>query len=303
MDPGPRLVAFLRITTSRFLPFLTILDRREDNLTLRKPIFTLTNGGFIMWRHIWLIAGFLCAFSFFGCSLDNTPKRLPAYLPQPTALTGGVVAKMALPAEGVTTVLVILNDSGFEKSAPELRRGTLENLGEHLKTELHKQLPIQITSVVYPDGLQPKGSVDQFIQLGKEQNVPYLLLAVLSSSEWEVFDRLPLGGFQQPTGMRGGGLPGYRAENYARLELALLDVQTGQPVVSTDGQAWATLERLDVPLESNVYPVVRRAQTQPPIYPNSEGEAFETLRWVSGQDAIAQAVMHLEILWKKNQAT
>ena len=69
----------------------------------------------------------------------------------------------------------------------------------------------------------------------------------------------------------------------------------------TDGQAWATLERLAVPLESNVYPVVRRAQTQPPIYPKSESDAFETLRWVSGQDAIAQAVMHLEEEWNKDR--
>jgi len=237
-----------------------------------------------------------------GCSLDNTPKRLGAYLPQST-VQAGAATKIALPVEGVTSVLVVLNDSGFEKSAPELRRGTLENLGEHLQTEIQKQLPIQINSVVYPEGLQPNSSSDQFIQLAKAQNVPYLVLAVLSSSEYEVFDRLPLGGFQEPTGMRGGGLPGYRAENYARLELALLDARSGQPVVSADGQAWATLERLAVPLESNVYPVVRRAQTQPPIYPNSEGEEYETLRWVSGQDAIAQAVMHLEILWKKNQAT
>ena len=96
---------------------------------------------------------------------------------------------------------------------------------------------------------------------------------------------------------------GYRAENYARLELALLDGQTGRPVVMTDGQAWATLERLAVPLESNVYPVVRRAQTQPPIYPKSESDAFETLRWVSGQDAIAQAVMHLGEEWNKGKVS
>ena len=38
-----------------------------------------------MWRHIWLIVGLLCSFSSFGCSLDNTPKRLGAYLPQPSA--------------------------------------------------------------------------------------------------------------------------------------------------------------------------------------------------------------------------
>jgi len=255
-----------------------------------------------MWRQIWLIVGLLVSFSFFGCSLDNTPKRLAAYLPQPAG-QAGVVEKIAIPAEGVTSVLVVLNDSGFEKSAPKLNRGTLENLGERMKTEIQKQLPIQINSVVYPDDVQPNRSADQFIQLAKEQHVPYLLLAVLSSSELEVFDRFPLGGYQQPTGMRGGGLPGYRVENYARLELALLDAKTGQPVVATDGQAWATLERLVVPLESNVYPVVRRPQTQPPIYPNSEGEAFETLRWVSGQDAIAQAVMHLEEIWRKNKTT
>jgi hypothetical protein len=252
-----------------------------------------------MWRHIWLLVGLLVSFYSFGCSLDNSPKRLAAYLPQPTG-QADVVAKMAFPAEGVTGALVVLNDSGFEKSAPEFRRGTLENLGEHLKTEIHKQLPIQLKSVVYPDGVQPKGSADQFIQLAKEQNVPYLLLAVLSSSEWEVFDRLPMQG-REGGGMRSQGMPGYRAENYARVELALLDGRTGQMVVSADGQAWAILERLAVPLESNVYPVVRRAQTQPPIYPNSEGEAFETLRWVSGQDAIGQAVMKMEILWKKGK--
>ena len=100
-----------------------------------------------------------------------------------------------------------------------------------------------------------------------------------------------------------GGLLGYRAENYARLELALLDAQTGQLVVNADGQAWAVLNRLAVPLESNVYPVVFRAQTQPPIYPNSEGDAFETLRWVSGQDAIAQAVMHLKEVWETVEAS
>ena len=255
-----------------------------------------------MWRHIWLIVGLLGTFSSLGCSLDNTPKRLGAYLPQSSVQTGAAATMMPQAAD-VTSALVVLNDAGFEKSAPELRRGTLENLGEHLKTEIHKQLSIQLTSVVYPDGLQPNGSADQLIQLATEQNVPYLLLAVLSSSEWEVFDRFPMAGNQGGGGLRSMGLNGYRAENYARVELALIDGQTGQPVVSTDGQAWAILERLAVPLESNIYPVVRRAQTQPPIYPNSEGEAFETLRWVSGQDAIAQAVMHLEELWRKHQAT
>ncbi len=255
-----------------------------------------------MWRHLSFITLLLFPLHFAGCSFDNTPKRLMAYLSPPTP-QAQIGSTTAIPVNQVTGALVVLNDTGFEKSAPELRKGTLKNLGEHLKSELEKQLPIRLSSVVYPEAMSPKGSSEVFIKLAKEEGVPYLLVAVLSSSELEVFDRFPLGGYQQPTGMRGGGLPGYRVENYARLELALLDAKTGQPVVATDGQAWATLERLVVPLESNVYPVVRRPQTQPPIYPNSEGEAFETLRWVSGQDAIAQAVMHLEEIWRKNKTT
>ena len=128
---------------------------------------------------------------------------------------------------------------GFEKVCPKVeRRVHFKILGEYLQEEIHKQLPIQLSSVMYPDGLQPNGSADQFIQLAKKQDVPYLILAVLSSSEWEVPDRLPLGGFEQPTGLRSGGLVGYRAENYARLELALLDGQTGRPVLY-DG--WSSL--------------------------------------------------------------
>ena len=254
-----------------------------------------------MWRHILMVVGLLVLVLSVACSfLENTPKRLPVYLPPVSATGEPAVTGNTLSQGDIKGVLVVINDTGFQKSAPDLRQGTLQNLGGYLQEEIHKQLPIQLSSVVYPDALKPEGSADQFIQLAKDHGVPFLLLAVLSSSEWEVPDRLPLGGFQQG-GLRGGNLVGYRAENYARLELALLDGQTGRPVVTTDGQAWATLERLAVPMESNVYPVVRRAQTQPPIYPNSEEDAFETLRWVSGQDAIAQAVMHLEEAWNKGE--
>ncbi|MGD9852584.1 MAG: hypothetical protein AB7T38_15095 [Nitrospirales bacterium] len=255
-----------------------------------------------MWRHSVLMALLVLSVGVTACSLENSPKRLSAYLsPSPTTLPTSL-EKAGIPESGVTATLVVLNDAGFEKATPELRRGTLQDLGDQLKTQIEKQTPIHLSAVVYPEALTPQESSIQFIQLAKEQGVPYLLLAVLSSTEREVFDRLPMQGMQQGGGMRGGGMPGYRTENYARMELALLDGQTGNPVLISDGQAWATLERLVVPLESNVYPVVRRDLTQPPIYPNSEKDAYETLRWVSGQDAIAQAVMHFEQFWKRNQA-
>ena len=256
-----------------------------------------------MWRHILMVVGLLVLVLNGACSsFDNTPKRLPVYLP-PVSATGEAAFKAnTLPLGDITAVLVVINDTGFKMSAPGLQPGTLQNLGGYLQEEIQNQLPIQLSSVLYPDAVKPNGSVDQYIQLAKDHGVPYLLLAILSSSEVEVSDRFPLGGSQGGGGGRGW-LVGWRAENYARLELALLEVQAGKLVVTKDGQAWAVLERLAVPMESNVYPVVRRSQTQPPIYPNSEGDAFDTLRWVSGQDAIAQAVMHLGEAWEKDKSS
>ena len=251
-----------------------------------------------MWRHILTVVGLLVLVLNGACSFNNTPKRLPVYLTPMPATGEAAVKGNTLPLGDITGVLVVINDTGFQESAPGLQPGTLQNLGGYLQEEVHKQLPIQLSPVLYPDGLKPNGSADQYIQLAKDHGVPYLLLAILSSSEVEFSDRFPLGGTQGGGGGRGW-LVGWRAENYARLELALLEVQSGKLMVSKDGQAWAVLERLAVPMESNVYPVVRRAQIQAPIYPNSEGDAFETLRWVSGQDAIAQAVMHLGEAWKK----
>ncbi len=256
-----------------------------------------------MRRYILMVVGWLVVFSGAACSFDNTPKRLSSYL-APLSSAGAPERSLAVaPVEPVTAALLVINDYGFEKSAPALEPETLHHLGAYLQAEIQQQLPIHLSSIVYPERWQPTGSAERFVRVAHEQGVPYLLMAILSSSEWEVPDRLPLNGFQQPTGLRSGGLLGYRAENYARLELALLDGQTGQPVLTTDGQAWAVLERLAVPLESNVYPVVRRDLTQPPIFPNTEGDAFETLRWASGQDAIAQAVMHLEEVWKMVKAS
>ena len=146
----------------------------------------------MMWRQMMMVVGLLGLISSGACSFENSPKRLPAYLSSVSVSGGGVAASSSLPPGEITGTLVVVNDSGFEKAAPKLRPGTLQNLGGYLQEEIQKQLPIQLSSVMYPDGLQPNGSTDQFIQLAKKQDVPYLILAVLSSSEWEVSDRLPL---------------------------------------------------------------------------------------------------------------
>ena len=136
------------------------------------------------------------------------------------------------------------------------------------------------------------GNPSRLSLLGKQAGVDYLLVAILSSEEIETPDRLPLQGMNQGGGGRGL-LVGYRAENFSLAEIAFVEVQNGQSLFQSRGQGFATLDRLAVPLESNVYPVVRGAERQPPIYPE-EQFAHDVLRAVSVQNAIDQALFHLK---------
>ena len=92
--------------------------------------------------------------------------------------------------------------------------------------------------------------------------------------------------------------PGYEAQNFSVFELALLDSKTGRSVIQANGRAYSTLYRLNVPTDSNVYPVVVRARLFNPIYPQGNN-AHDTLRGIAGDDAIKQGVMHLRIMWKE----
>ncbi len=244
-------------------------------------------------QSLFLMVLMTVALGLSGCSLDPTPKRVSAYLPSmaPSPSTGATLTR--LPVEPVSAVLVMVNDTGFEKSAPALRSGTLQRLGVDLKGKVEQRLPIRFSDVMVVEDLSPQNSTDFFVHLAQERNQPYAMVAVLSSTERERFEYFPMAG-SHGGGLVSAGLPGYRTENHARLELVLLDVASGQPVFATDGQASAVLEQLKDNMKSNVFPVVRRDQLHSPIYPKSHHDAYETLMLVAGLDAVAQAVMELE---------
>ncbi len=126
-----------------------------------------------MWRHILMVVGLLVLVLGGACSsFDNTPKRLSAYLTPVPVSKGTTVAKVPLPTTKISAALVVINDHGFQKSAPALQPGTLQDLGKNLQSVLEKQVPIQLVTVVYPEALQPTGSSDQFVSLAKEHGVP-----------------------------------------------------------------------------------------------------------------------------------
>lgn len=231
--------------------------------------------------------------SFVGCSTGLPQARLGTYISSPSSSPGAV----DLPKTGVfRAAIVVVNDTSSKDSAPKLSPASLEFIKNHAQSRLIKE--VQLPLVDLESSLNPSssGELDSLMELAKDKHVDYLVFAVVSSTEIEVPDRLPLQGSLQGGGARGV-LNGYRAENFALAELALLDVQTRQVLIQSDGQAWASLERLDVPLESNVYPVVRHAQEIAPIYPEKESQAHDILRAVASSDAINQAVMHFKETW------
>jgi hypothetical protein len=233
---------------------------------------------------------------FGGCG--GWPQaRLDAYLgQQPTLDLSGFADLPGVVQAG----LVVINDTTAPDSAPKLSDASFDALAEHVRQQLMHAVPLEVVRVVHSSN--PATSFPNFatvLQWGKDQHVDYLVMAVLSSSEIEVPERLPWRG--STLGAIGRGLLlGYRAENLALAELALVDVRSGQVLARVEGNAWASLERLDVPLESNVYPVVRRNQEDPPIYPETEEDAHDVMRAVAGNDAVNQAVMHLKEAWGRS---
>lgn len=238
------------------------------------------------------ILGILCLV-FGGCGSWPQP-RLDAYLgQQPTPDLSQLAQLPGLVQAG----LVVINDTTAPDSAPTLSDASLAALSEHAQRQLMHAVPLEVGHVVHsskPGTLFPDFAA--VLEWGKDRRVDYLVMVMLSSSEIEVPERLPWRGSTLGAVARGL-LLGYRAENLALVELALIDVRDGRVLARIEGNAWASLERLDVPLESNVYPVVRRNLEDPPIYPEKEEEAHDVMRAVAGTDAVNQAVMHLKEAW------
>ena len=256
----------------------TILEEHDD----RRPIMRLLP----------IILGILCLV-FGGCG-EWPQARLDAYLGQQATVDGSGLAGLPGP---VRAGLVLFNDTTAPDSAPELSEASLTSLTEHVRKQLMHDVPLEAVRIVHsPD---PGASPPEFtsvLQWTTDHHVDYLVMAVLSSNEIEVPERFPWRG--STLGAIARGLTfGYRAENLALAELAVIDVRTGHVLARVEGNAWASLDRLDPPIESNEYPVVRRNLEDPPIYPENDEVAHDVMRAVAGSDAVNQAVLHLKEAW------
>lgn len=230
---------------------------------------------------------------FGGCG-EWPQARLDTYLRQQP--THDLSRFAGLPGV-IRAGLVVFNDTTGPDSAPKLSEASFDALTENVRQQLMHAVPIKVERVVHsPDPGTPPPAFATVLHRAKEQDVEYLVMAVLSSAEIEAPERFPWRGSSLGAIARGLQF-GYRAENLALAELALVDVRTGHVLARVEGNAWASLDRLDPPIESNEYPVVRRNLEDPPIYPEQEADAHDVMRAVAAGDAIDQAVLHLKEAW------
>ena len=250
-----------------------------------------------MRRRLVVASMILVSMSLGACSV-SPPARFEAYLgPASVQGRGQEPDRLALPSGRLEAGLLVLNDTTHPGSAPPLSDPRLAALSRRIQDQVEQHFPITVTEVLPASGIAPAGDVQQFDRLAKKHETDYLLLVIVSSSESEIPVRLPLGGASRGAGGRGL-VPGYRAKNFALVEVNLLEARTGRIVVQAHGRDWASLHQLNIPIESNLYPVVRRSFEVAPIYPTSD-EAYDTLRAIASEEALEQALWHLRDAWPR----
>ena len=245
----------------------------------------------IAWVIVSILASLLVA-----CGTDS-PARMNAYLGAMNAKgTAPAQEPVQIPEGGIQAGLLIINDTTAPGSAPSLSPEAFSALSEGIRVQIMNAVPITFVKVLDNTGITPRGNSEELLARARQEGLSYLMVAILSSNESEIPTYLPINGIIQG----GGGpntVPGYEAQNFSVFELALLDSKTGRSLIQANGRAYSTLYRLNVPTDSNVYPVVVRARLFNPIYPQGNN-AHDTLRGIAGDDAIKQGVMHLRIMWK-----
>lgn len=194
--------------------------------------------------------------------------------------------------------LMLINDTKAQGSAPALSEKGKAFLADRVRERVQSMTAIHVQTVLSTGaGAQPQGQ-EALAKVAKESGQPYLLVALFSSAESEVPAYLPITGDPEQGGSRPA-VPGYEAVNYALAELALIDAATGRVVARSDGRAWTRLNRLNVPIVSNSYPVIHRSLRPAPIYP-PEADAKDIMRSMAGDEALEQAVVRLQEAWPKS---
>lgn len=246
-----------------------------------------------------LIGSLILASVLAGCTVKPA-ARMDTYLGPSNKADQAASTEALKTLRGQIDVGVLLiNDTSAPDTAPALSDNAKRFLSDQVPKQLDGKVPLQVVKVLPSTNMTQNADPQHFAQLGRNEGVQYVLLAIFSSAESEVPLMLPLDGAPEQGGGGRVGVSGFETDNFALAELALIETKTGRVLVRSEGRAWSKLNRLYVPVQSNAYPVIHRSLRIAPIYP-PEKDAKDILRSIAGDEALEQAVMHLQEVWPRS---
>ncbi len=232
-----------------------------------------------------LTVSFLC----WACA-SVPPSRIADYVPTEPVADESVLLNHPRPLEAA---LVLISDTLAPDASPNLPDEAFTKLGEELKQEISRALPVSIKTVVpVEDGRSFAGNQSRWSELAQQHGVEYLAVVVLSSTEQEYPVTLFLGWTTHAQ-------PGLRRDNWSLVEFALLDAQNGTVLARAEGRGWATLDYPTAPGINQWYPVIYLRPQDPnrPIWPPTYEGAPYTLRVVSFDQAAKRLTSRLQHDW------
>lgn len=240
-------------------------------------------------RRIWILTACIVLLGQgVGCQSTTPPRRLPDYLGQHTAKEA---SSAPLPPRPVRAGLVVITDTA-RPDPMAVPDEALNRLAQALKQDLSEMTPVIIDRIISAEGIRPEGDSSQFTEFGKRHGVDYLVVVVASAIEQEYPMTLFLGWVTHAQ-------PGWRRDNWSRLEAALVDVNTGQILLRAEGSGFATLDRPAAPGINQWYPVIWLRPEDPVrrYYPPSYEGAPNALRAVAMNQAAKRSVLKFQEAW------
>ena len=234
---------------------------------------------------VWALVG--------ACASAIPPSRIDQYLTfNQSAAPDSLLKTEQRP---VRAGLVLVPDQPDQTAAAVLPEEALVRLGEMLKQDIARVLPVTMTEVLSAEGVRPHdqgGDLSRLVDLAKSKGLDYLVVVVVSSTEQEYPVSLFLG-------WTSHAQPGYRRDNWSLLEFVLLNVKSGSAVMQAEGRGWATLDRPTAPGIDQWYPVVYLRPQEPErrIWPPTYEGAPNTLRVVSFEQAEKRLALKLQNTW------
>ncbi len=223
-----------------------------------------------------------------GC-LGPAPLHLQNHFSIETQPSEALKTKLASPSSEKMTMGLVIVRQPETYDFPFGEDDYWMNFAGRVKNNLEKLPTVHMDQVIMVKDLESPENVSRIQQLSRSEEYDTIMVVFPSGKEVEGsarFDLLP----------EVSMLTGRQIDHYATIELGMLDTDSGKLFMQVQGHSFATLEKLDNPINSNRYPRVRGASMTTNIFPTEE-QAFETLRAVALDEALEQATMKLQERW------